>query len=94
MIVRLHAPRLTVNEYKNLPETEPRYQLIEGDLYTAPAPNRFHRTFREIFSRTIAVHRFEQNPADPIAVWTETDIAASPLLPRFSVNVGSIFRRP
>jgi Uma2 family endonuclease len=43
MIVRPHAPFLTVAEYKNLPETGPRYQLIEGDLYMAPAPNRFHQ---------------------------------------------------
>lgn len=43
MIVRPNAPPLTVEEYSNLPETGPRYQLIEGDLYTAPAPNRFHQ---------------------------------------------------
>jgi Uma2 family endonuclease len=43
MIVRPHAPPLTVTEYKNLPENGPRYQLIEGDLYVAPAPNRFHQ---------------------------------------------------
>jgi Uma2 family endonuclease len=36
-------PRLTVENYKILPETGPRYQLIEGDLYMAPAPNRFHQ---------------------------------------------------
>ena len=43
MIVRPNAPPLTVAEYRNLPETGPRYQLIEGDLYMAPAPNRFHQ---------------------------------------------------
>jgi hypothetical protein len=43
MIVRPYAPPLTVAEYRNLPETGPRYQLIEGDLYTAPAPSRFHQ---------------------------------------------------
>jgi len=36
-------PLLTVENYKILPETGPRYQLIEGDLYMAPAPNRFHQ---------------------------------------------------
>ena len=30
-------------EYRSLPETGRRYQLIEGDLYMAPAPNRFHQ---------------------------------------------------
>jgi Uma2 family endonuclease len=34
---------LTVEDYRLLPETGPRYQLIEGDLYMAPAPNRFHQ---------------------------------------------------
>lgn len=36
-------PPLTVENYKLLPETGPRYQLIQGDLYMAPAPNRFHQ---------------------------------------------------
>jgi Uma2 family endonuclease len=44
MPVRPEAPPLTVAEYKLLPETGPRYQLIEGDLYMAPAPNRYHQT--------------------------------------------------
>ena len=43
MIVRPDAPRLTVAEYRNLPETGPRYQLIEGDLYMTPVPDRFHQ---------------------------------------------------
>jgi Uma2 family endonuclease len=34
---------LTVKDYRSLPETGPRYQLIEGDLIMAPAPNRFHQ---------------------------------------------------
>lgn len=36
-------PLVTVADYKLLPEMGPRYQLIEGDLYTAPAPNSFHQ---------------------------------------------------
>lgn len=36
-------PMLTVEDYKNTPETGPRYQLIEGDLYMAPAPSRYHQ---------------------------------------------------
>jgi Uma2 family endonuclease len=43
MVVRPEAPPLTVEHYKNLPETGPRYQLIEGDLHMAPAPNRYHQ---------------------------------------------------
>jgi Uma2 family endonuclease len=37
------VPLLTIKDYKNLPETGPRYQLIEGYLYMAPAPNRYHQ---------------------------------------------------
>ncbi len=37
------APPLTVEDYKVLPESGPRYQLIEGDLHMAPAPNRYHQ---------------------------------------------------
>src|SRR5580692_7886787 len=61
MVVRPNAPPLTVAEYKNLPETGPRYQLIEGDLYLAPAPNRFHQDI----SRNLqgAIDRYlEKNP--------------------------------
>jgi Uma2 family endonuclease len=39
----VQVPRLTVEDYRSLPETGPRYQLIEGDLYMAPAPNRYHQ---------------------------------------------------
>ena len=43
MIVRPDAPPLTVEHYRNLLETGPRYQLVDGELYMAPAPNRFHQ---------------------------------------------------
>lgn len=36
-------PLLTVRNYRILPETGPRYQLIEGYLYMSPAPNRYHQ---------------------------------------------------
>ena len=35
--------RVTAEDYRALPEGGQRYQLIEGDLYMAPAPNRFHQ---------------------------------------------------
>src|SRR5260370_41505593 len=74
-----NATPLTVDEYKNLPETGPRYQLIEGELYLAPAPNRFHQDI----SRNIqgALDRYlEANPIGirydaPFDVYlTETDV--------------------
>ena len=34
---------LTVEDYRLLPDAGPRYQLIEGDLHLAPAPNRYHQ---------------------------------------------------
>ena len=43
MPVNTKFPPLTVENYKLLPETGPRYQLIQGDLYMALAPNRFHQ---------------------------------------------------
>jgi Uma2 family endonuclease len=54
-------PLLTVENYKILPETGPRYQLIEGDLYMAPAPNRYH----QVISRNleyILLKYLEENP--------------------------------
>ena len=60
MIVRPDAPPLTVEHYRNLPETGPRYQLVDGDLYMAPAPNRFHqdisRNLEFILLRYLAEH--------------------------------------
>ncbi len=43
LVSTVAIPLLTVENYKILPETGPRYQLIEGDLYMAPAPNRYHQ---------------------------------------------------
>lgn len=34
----------TYHDYYSLPEYGPRYQLIEGELYIAPTPDRFHQT--------------------------------------------------
>jgi Uma2 family endonuclease len=60
MVVRPHAPPVTVEEYKSLPDTGPRYQLVEGDLYLAPTPNRFHqdnpRNIQRAFDRYLEVN--------------------------------------
>jgi Uma2 family endonuclease len=34
---------LTVEDYRMMPEAGPRYQLVEGEFFMAPAPNRFHQ---------------------------------------------------
>jgi Uma2 family endonuclease len=38
------ARSLTVADYMKLPDDGPRYELIEGELLMAPAPNRYHQT--------------------------------------------------
>jgi Uma2 family endonuclease len=91
MVVRPDAPPLTVEEYKNLPETGPRYQLIEGDLYMAPAPNRYHQDI----SRNLqsALDRYlEANPIGvlydaPFDVYlTETDVFQPDLIVVLNAN--------
>jgi len=39
----VQLPPLTVEDYRMMPETGPRYQLVEGELFMAPAPSRFHQ---------------------------------------------------
>jgi len=34
---------MTVDDYRQMPETGPRYQLVQGRFYMSPAPNRFHQ---------------------------------------------------
>jgi Uma2 family endonuclease len=34
---------LTAENYRALPETGPRYQLVQGELHMSPAPNRYHQ---------------------------------------------------
>jgi Uma2 family endonuclease len=79
MVVRPDAPPLTVEHYRNLPETGPRYQLIDGDLYMAPAPNRFHqdisRNLEFILLTYLAAHPIGVLYHAPFDVYlTETDV--------------------
>jgi hypothetical protein len=39
-----YAPSLTAEDYYNLPDNGMRFQLIEGELSIAPAPNLYHQT--------------------------------------------------
>src|ERR1700738_2881870 len=59
MPVNTNFPPLTVENYKLLPETGPRYQLIEGDLYMAPAPNRFHQDISRNLEVALAIYLSE-----------------------------------
>jgi Uma2 family endonuclease len=48
--------RVTYEQYRNLPETGPRYQLIDGELILSPSPNRRHQ---EIVARIfVAIFNF------------------------------------
>src|ERR1043165_6802399 len=42
-MLRTEARPITAADYRRLPEGPPYYQLIEGDLYMAPSPDRFHQ---------------------------------------------------
>ena len=59
----LQVPRrpLTVAHYRSVPEGGPRYQLINGDLIVAPAPNRLHQKVSRNLQYQIS-HYLEGNP--------------------------------
>ena len=93
MTARPYAPPLTAAEYRTLPETGPRYQLVEGDLYMAPAPNRFHQDI----SRNLTVSLANYLSTHPVGVFynapfdvylTETDVFQPDLLIVLNENRG------
>jgi len=65
MSITESMPPVTVADYKLLPETGPRYQLIEGDLYMAPAPNRFHQDISRNLEH-ILLNYLEDHPVGAI----------------------------
>jgi Uma2 family endonuclease len=58
------ADLVTRDDYQLLPETGPRYQVIEGELFMAPAPNRFHQDI----SRNIEFILLKYLEAHPIGI--------------------------
>lgn len=52
---------LTTEDYRTLPDSGPRYQLVEGELYMSPAPNRYH----QIISRNIEFMLLKYLEANP-----------------------------
>jgi Uma2 family endonuclease len=59
------TPRpLTKYDYWVLPEAGPRYQLINGNLFMAPAPNRFHHDI----SRTIQFEMMKYLEVQPVGI--------------------------
>lgn len=60
-MAQVEMPLLTVEDYRNLPETGPRYQLIEGYLYMAPAPNRYHQHISSNLELILGIY-LKKNP--------------------------------
>ena len=56
------APMLTTEDYRLLPDSGPRYQLVEGELYMSPAPNRYH----QVISRNIEFMLLKYLEAHPL----------------------------
>jgi Uma2 family endonuclease len=92
MVVRPEAPPLTVEHYKNLPETGPRYQLIEGDLYMAPAPDRYHQDISRNLE-FILLNYLKERPLGvlydaPFDVYlSETDVFQPDIVVVFNANL-------
>jgi Uma2 family endonuclease len=42
-MLQIEPRPLTIRDYRQLPEGPPYYQLIEGNLYMAPSPDRLHQ---------------------------------------------------
>jgi Uma2 family endonuclease len=61
MRVRPNAPPLTEEDYYNLPENGLRYQLVEGELYMAPAPDLSHQAVSRNLEFAFLSY-FQQNP--------------------------------
>jgi Uma2 family endonuclease len=53
---------ISAEDYRLLPETGPRYQLVEGELYMAPAPKRFHQDI-SLNLEAILLRYLEERPA-------------------------------
>ncbi len=97
---------LTVHDYRAVPEGGPRYQLIEGEMHMAPAPNRF----RQHISRNIEfilLKYLEKNPIGEVRIHVyflqknaETPAATcgakakfkSPLFPGLTFDTARIFK--
>lgn len=72
------APKpITVNEFRELPEGPPYYQLIEGDLFMSPTPNFFHQSIVLNIALIIRNH-LAANPLGTIVI-SPSDVELSDL---------------
>jgi Uma2 family endonuclease len=63
-MLRTEPRPFTAADYMSLPEHGPRYQLVDGELYIAPAPNRHHQSI----SRNIGYLMLDYLDEHPIGV--------------------------
>jgi len=50
------AKPFTADDYRRMEEDEHRYEVLEGELCMAPAPNRFHQAISRNLCRMIYTH--------------------------------------
>lgn len=66
---------LTAEDYCALPDNGPRYQLVQGELIMAPAPNRFHQdislSLTLLLGKHTKLHRLGKLYVAPIDVYLD-----------------------
>ena len=74
--------RVTAEDYRALPEGGQRYQLIEGDLYMSPSPNRFHQdislNIAVIIANYLGSHPIGKVYDAPLDVYLDNDNVFQP----------------
>jgi Uma2 family endonuclease len=55
-MIATETRRLTVEDYRKLPEDDWRYQLIDGEIVMAPSPSFFHQTILANIFGILAPH--------------------------------------
>jgi Uma2 family endonuclease len=91
MPVNTNFPPLTVENYNLLPESGPRYQLIQGDLYARAGVKELWIIDPE--PRIVAIHQFAFDGVDKIREVDEEEALSTDLLPGFNLAVTTIFER-
>ena len=90
----------TVADYMQLPDDGPRYELIEGELLLAPAPNLFHQRIafnltlilgNHVEKKRIEIFRFAQNPERPQQTVRLADSFESKLFPCLTIAAAEVF---
>lgn len=85
----------TVADYRELGEGPPYYQLIEGEIFMSPAPNRYHqaitRNLEFIMMRYLAEHPIGEIYHAPFDVYLDDLNAYQPDIVFVSIECSKIF---